>query len=89
MPKMWATLRKEVGLDDPVSFIDQVHLGSTQREAKVNNRIVMDKQKVFSQALDVLTEETKPEDTCDKEGRAQKCVERHCELAHKTVDLIS
>ena len=44
MPKMWATLQKKVDLDDPVSLLDPVYLGCTQRAAQVDNRIVMDKQ---------------------------------------------
>ena len=43
MPNMWAQLQKQVDLDDPVSFTDQVYLGCLQPAAQVNNRIVMEK----------------------------------------------
>ena len=94
MPKMWAILQNNVGLDDAVSFTDQVYLGCTQRAAQVNNRIVMEKQKLFSKLIsrstDVKTEGTNLKDITswryDMEGHPHKCVERYCEMAHKTID---
>ena len=56
MPKMWATQRKKVDLDDSVSFSDQVYLGCTQRAAHVNNTIVMEKQKLFSKLISTSTD---------------------------------
>ena len=40
IPKMLATSQKQVDLEDPVSFTDQVYLGGTQRAAQLNYRIV-------------------------------------------------
>ena len=45
MPKIWATLQKKVDLDDPVSFIDQGYLGSTQRAARVSYRMTVERQR--------------------------------------------
>ena len=78
MPKMWASLQKRSDLDDSVSFTDHVR----------------DEQKLFSRLIstntEVKTEEKKPKDitdwSYDMEGHAQNCVERSCEMAHKTVD---
>ena len=38
---MWSKIeKKKVGLDDPVSFTEQVYLGCTRRAAQLHNRIV-------------------------------------------------
>ena len=65
------TLHKKVDLDDAVSFLDQVHLGCTQRTAQVNTRIVMERQKLFSKLISTYAgcEEKIPRDitawSCD------------------------
>ena len=89
MPKMWEKLQNEVDSDDSVSFIAQVSLVCSQRAAQVNSRIVMEKQKLFSKLISKNDEEN-PEDITARsygmEGHAEKCVERFCELAYKTID---
>ena len=66
MQKMWATLQKNVDLDDPVPFTDQKNLGCTQWTAQVNNIIVMERHKLFSKltstSAGVQTEEKKQKD---------------------------
>ena len=55
---------------------------------------MLQKQKLFSKLIgtntDVKTVEKNPKDTTagsyDVQGHGQKCVERHWEVAHKTVD---
>ena len=94
MQKMRATLQKKVDSEDPTSLLDQVCLGCPQRPAQVNNRLVVEKQNLFSKLIstytDVRTEEKNPKDitawSYDIEGHAQKCVVRYCHLTHKTVD---
>ena len=79
LPKICATA-KETDLEDPVSFTDQVYLGCTQRAAQVNNRTVMENQKLFSKLIststDVKTEEKNPKDITawsqHMEGHGQK-----------------
>ena len=93
MPKMWATLQKQVELEDPASPLDQVYLGCTQRAGEVSNRIVMEKDKLFSKLIitstDVKTKMKNSKDitawSCDMQCPTQNCVERFCELAQKTV----
>ena len=63
MPKMWAHVRNKVNLKDPTSLLDQVFLACNQRAAQVTDRIVMEKQKVFSKlntCTVVKTEEKNP-----------------------------
>ena len=38
---MWKKLMKNVDLDEPTSFLDHVYLGCTQRECKVNERVLL------------------------------------------------
>ena len=79
MPKICATA-KETDLEDSVSFTDQVCLGCTQRAAQVNNRTVMENQKLYSKLIststDVKTEEKNPKDITagsqHMEGHGQK-----------------
>ena len=40
MAPMWQTLKKNVDLDEPTSFLDHVYLGCTQREREPNEIIV-------------------------------------------------
>ena len=82
--RMWAKVQKKVDLEDPVSLLDLVYLGCTQRAAQGNTRIVMEKQKLLSKNVEIG--EQNPKDITDTHGQAQKCVERCCELAHKMDD---
>ena len=95
VPQRWATLHKKVDLYDPVSFIDQVYLGCFQRTAQVNNIMVMEQQESFwkrkSTKTDVKTEQQQSPNKSQFGTRiwkvhAQMCVQRFCEVAHKTVD---
>ena len=86
----WHSQRR---LGRPVSLLDQVHLGSTQRTGRVSTGSVMDNQQNFSiwlARIQMWTRRTKiAQDitlSYDMEGHAQKCVERYCEWAYKTVD---
>ena len=90
-PKMWATLQNKVDLNDPVSFLDQVCLGCTQRAAQVNTRIVMEEQKMFSKLIsadtDVDTGENSPKDVTawsyGMQSHAQNRGERYWKVAHR------
>ena len=81
---MWATLQNQVDLEDPTSLLTWYILDVLSEQHLVNNRIVMEKQKLFSKVIstntDVKTDETHLKDitawSCDMEGHAQKCVER-------------
>ena len=44
---MLPNLQKEVDLEDPTPWIDQVYLGSTQREAKVDPKTVQSQTELF------------------------------------------
>ena len=54
MLKMWATLQNKVELEDSAS----PYLGCTQQASQVNNRIVMDKQELFSKLIGTSTDVT-------------------------------
>ena len=49
-------LRKQVNLEDPTSLLDQVYLESSHQAAQDHNRIVMEKQKVFSKLMSTNTD---------------------------------
>ena len=44
LSQMWAILKKNVDVEDPVSLIDQVRLWCTQPGAQIKNKIVVDKR---------------------------------------------
>ena len=60
MGPTWETLQKEIDLADPTPFIDQVYLGCTQREAKVDPHVVQSKNELFTQLT--RTRETREAD---------------------------
>ena len=47
MAPMWKTLMKNVDMDEPISFLDHVYLGCTQRECKPNETITEQYKKMF------------------------------------------
>ena len=96
---MWKVLMKEVDVGDPSSFLDHVYLACTQRECHISNDIVANCRDMFESRMSAGAKEKlltrasgKPEaETISSwsyymEGHAKKCVERSCELAHKTTE---
>ena len=89
---MWKILNKEVDLGEPTSFLDHVYLGCTQRQCEISKDIVDNYRTMFDSRISAGATEKLPcsENLCisswsyDMEGHAKKCVERYCELAHKT-----
>ena len=95
---IWKILMKDVDLGEPLSFLDHVYLGCTQRECQISKDIVDNYKSMFESrisggAMEKLPETRAPDkpdaETLssrphDMEGRAKKCVERHCELGNKT-----
>ena len=47
MVPMWKVLQKEIVFEDATSLMDQVYLGCTQRDAKVDLQTVLSKTKLF------------------------------------------
>ena len=91
MGPMWNNQQKEIDLEDPMSLIDQVYLGCTQKEAKVDPQTVQSKTEAFEKLTTTREPEKKDQtnENCsleeiavwsyDMEGHAEKCVERYCE----------
>ena len=85
---------KEVDLGEPTSFSDHVNLGCTQRECDTSKDIVDNYRNMFESRISAEAKEKLP--TSERHGailsswsydmgsHAEKCVERYCELAHKT-----
>ena len=73
---------KNVDLDEPISFLDHVYLGCTQRECKPNETIIEQYTKMFESRISAGATEKlpgweKPQAqtvawSCDMEGHAQK-----------------
>ena len=78
----WKKLMKNVDLDEPISFLDHVYLGCTQRERKVNEIVVEQHKKMFESRISSGATENfegweKPDAqtvawSYDMEGHAQK-----------------
>ena len=89
---MWKVLNKEVELGEPTSFLDHACLGCTRRQCEVSKDIVDNYTTMFESRISAEATEKLPcwENLCisswsyDVEGHAKKCVERYCELAHRT-----
>ena len=89
---MWKVFNKEVDLGEPTSFLDRVYLGCTQRQCEISKDIVdnyrtMFESRIFADGTEKLpcSENLRISSwSCDMEGHAKKCVERHCELANRT-----
>ena len=85
-----------IDLDEPTSFLDHVCLGYTQRECKPIEIIIEQHTKMFESRISGGATEKLPgweklhaktvAWSYDMVGRARKCVERYCELAHKKVE---
>ena len=60
MPKMWATLQKQIHLDDSVFVFNQVYLGCTHRAAQVNNRNVMGTAEIWSRNWSAQAQMSQP-----------------------------
>ena len=90
--QMWKVLHKEVDLGEPTSFLDHVFLGCTQRQCEISKDIVDNDRTMFESRISAGATEKLPCSenlcicswSCDMEGHAKKCVERHCECANKT-----
>ena len=93
---MWKMPNKEVDLGEPTSFLDHVYLGCTQRQWESSKDIVDNYRTMFESRISAGATEKIP---CsenlrisswfyDKEGHAKKCVERFCELANETTQLL-
>ena len=78
--KMWAILRKTVGFEDPTPLLDQVHLGCTQRGAQSRRKNRMGVTKAIT---DIQVDGGKRGNVTawshEKQGHAQKSVERFCD----------
>ena len=93
---MWNVLNKEVDLGEPTSFLDHVYLGCTQRQCEMNKDVVDNLRTMFESRISAGATEKLPYSenlrisswSYDMEGHAKKCVERYCELAHRTTPYI-
>ena len=93
---MCKKLMKDVDIGEPTSFLDHVYQGCTQRECKLNEKIIGQYNKMFESrisagATDKLPGWDKPRAktsawSYDLEGHARKCVERYRELANKKTE---
>ena len=96
---IWLKLKKSIDLEEPAPLIDQVCSGYTQRESVTEESNVKTKGNLFAQITTTETDvKSKMKDvdkirvaswSCDMKGHAEKCVERHCDLARKSVDQLS
>ena len=72
--------------------LDHVYLGCTQRQCEISKDIVDNYRTMFESRISAGRTEKLPYSEnlrisswpYDMEGHAKKCVERYCELAHKT-----
>ena len=89
---MWKVLNKAVDLREPISFLDHVYLGCTQRQCQISKDIVENYRTMFEYRSSAgATEKSLCSESLrisswsyDMEGHAKKCVERYCELANRT-----
>ena len=93
---MWKSLRKDVDLEYPTTWLDQVFVGCTQRETEVHQHAVQAKADLFGRITTTqVTSEERTEVTIssqsitawshDMQGHTEKCVDKNCELAGKSV----
>ena len=79
---MWKVLNKEVDLGEPISFLDHVHLGCTQRQCEISKDIVDNYRTTFESRISAERKEKLPfsqnlrisSRSYDMKGHAQKCV---------------
>ena len=91
---MWKVFMKDVDLEEPTSFLDNVSLGCTQRECQTSKDIVDNYRNMIESRFSAEAEEKIPYSeklganissrSHDMEGHTKKCVERFCELTNKT-----
>ena len=85
----WKILMKDVDLGEPISFLDHVFLGCTQRECQIRNDTVANHRDMFESRISAGAREKLPTRASgksdaetisswsyDMEGNAKKCVER-------------
>ena len=92
---MWKKL-KLVDLGEPTSLLDHEYLGCIVRECKPNENTIDQHREMFEYRISAGSTENLPgwqkphaqtvARSNDMEGHAQKCVERHCEVANKRVE---
>ena len=93
---MWAILRKNIELEDPIPLVDQVYLVCTQRAATVDEEAIRTQTEMFQINTTANVEETFKKITghnihkvsswsYDTNGHAEQCVERYDELAKTSV----
>ena len=85
---VWDKLMKQVDLEEPTPLFDQVHFECTQRKCKSNLKIVQEHKDLLESLTSVGTLKQLPgwershtdtvASSCDMEGHAKKCAERHC-----------
>ena len=51
MAPMWKKLMKNVDIDEPTSFLDNVYLGCTQRDCKPNETVIEQYKKMFESRI--------------------------------------
>ena len=93
---MWQSLKREIAVAEPTPIVNQVSLGCTQREARVDMGVVQSKSEFrkrlttsgTTDEMDLTKESKAPMKiiawSCDIQGHEEKCVERHCALAKET-----
>ena len=54
---MWRKLMKNVDLDEPTSFLDHVYLGCTERECKVNEKVIDQYREMFESRISAAATE--------------------------------
>ena len=57
---MWKVLNKEVDLGEPISFLDHVYLGCTQRQCEMNKDIVDNYRTMFESRISAVRTEKLP-----------------------------
>ena len=89
---LWKVLNKEVDLGEPTSFFDHVYLGCTQRKCEISKDIVDNYRTMFESRISVDGTKKLPYSEnfrnsswfYDLTSHTKKCVERYCDLAHRT-----
>ena len=82
----WKILMKDVDLGEPTSFLDNIHLGCTQRECQRRKDIADNYRSMFESRISAELIEKRPSTvkfdahisswSCDMVCHAKKCVER-------------
>ena len=88
---IWATLRKNIDLDDTTPLVDLVYLGCTQRAATIDEASIKAKTELFQIITTSDVDETPRgkrvtsvrDWSYEMQGHAEQCVEIYCDLAPK------